>query len=86
MFSLATCFMQHTCRLRMFSIVCPSLCPLSLALLFTTANRSLWFTGFAPEMFSCGDHIRSALSWSLRLPLGLSTLFIPTPQRPQTAK
>lgn len=52
----------------------------------SVANGSLWFPGSAPEMFSCGDLVRSALSWSLRLPLGLSTLFIPRPPRPQTAK
>lgn len=52
----------------------------------SAANGSLWFPGSAPEMFSCGDLVRSALSWSLRLPLGLSTLFIPRPPRPQTAK
>lgn len=52
----------------------------------SVANGSLWFPGSAPEMFSCGDLVRSALRWSLRLPLGLSTLFIPRPLRPQTAK
>lgn len=52
----------------------------------SVANGSAYFPGSAPEMFSCGDLVRSALSWSLRLPLGLSTLFIPRPLRPQTAK
>lgn len=52
----------------------------------SVTNGSLWFPASAPEMFSCRDLVRSALSWSLRLPLGLSTLFIPRPPRPQTAK
>lgn len=64
------------------------ICPLSCCLLSSSseANGSLSFPGSAPKMFSCRDLVRSALSCSLRLPLGLSTLFIPGPLRPQTAK
>lgn len=64
------------------------ICPLSRCLLSSSseANGSLPFPGSAPKMFSCRDLVRSALSCSLRLPLGLSTLFIPGPLRPQTAK
>lgn len=64
------------------------ICLLSRCLLSSSseANGSLSFPGSAPKMFSCRDLVRSALSCSLRLPLGLSTLFIPGPLRPQTAK
>ena len=78
--------LYHTCRSATVSVPCLSALSRPARSSCSVANGSLWFPGSAPEMFSCGDLVRSALSWSLRLPLGLSTLFIPRPPRPQTAK
>lgn len=77
--------LNHTCRSATDSV--PLFLPSHPARSScSSTNGLLWFPGSAPEMFSCGDLVRSALSWSFRLPLGLSTLFIPRPPRPQTAK
>lgn len=75
--------LYHTCRSASVSLALSSPTACSSC---SAANGSLWFPGSAPEMFSYRDLVRSALSWSLCLPLGLSTLFIPRPLRPQTAK